>query len=694
MRYASLALIAAVTLSAAPPLIRDLSPRGAQKGQPFTLTVTGQYLDEVLGVESTMPAAFTTLTPEKNDGRSAMFLVEPKAELSVGVFPIRVRTTNGISNVQLFAVGSFPETAEDESQPGGLPNTNDSPENAQPLPSSPVTVNGKLRGAERDVYRLQIKAGEKRVFEVESRRIGSAIDPVIRVLDQSGKMVARSEDAPLVGLDARMEVSFPKEGYYYVEVADARFSKQAANYYRLKTGAYRFATQIFPLGGKRGEAVEVALGDAKVRADLARVDPGQGFKFLNLPDGAALPVPFDVGDFPETVEPLDAPVALPVTINGKLGKPRERDEFTFQVNPGDELVLDVRARELGTSKLMAVIEVRDDRGKPLARAGDEPLPEDFFSVSSSKTAGDPYVAFKVPDGVKQIRVSLEDLALRGGPGYAYRLVGRRASNDFTARVNAPYINIPAGGTVAVPVSIDRKGYMGSVQFRLASAPKGLIVEGGYIPPQDPESLKRGNRGFVRNGVMLISAEPGVRIDPIELAVEAVAKLPDGSASVRRASGPGMTVEVAGATVQGSVDRQRPLTADWLGLQLPAAGTSALAARLEVKLEKTTRRDVGDEFLFRWKFTGREVTFPESVNAFLVGGADTRTIEMQQDKKDKSTGTFLLTTTRLTLPGRYDFYIAGQVREEMDQVTIVSRPIEIVIQEPEGGTGAATASSGR
>jgi hypothetical protein len=688
-------LIPAAALCAAPPLIRDLSPRGAQKGQPFTLTVTGMYLEEVLGVDSTMPATFTSLTPEKNDGRRAMFLVEPKADLKTGVYTIRLRTADGISNIQLFAVGSFPELSEDESQPGGLPNTNDTPENAQPLPSTPLTVNGKLNGAERDVYRLQIKAGEKRVFEVEARRIGSAIDPVIRVLDQSGKLIARNEDAPLAGLDARMEVSFPKEGYYYVEVSDARFSTQSSNYYRLKTGAYRFATEIFPLGGKRGETVEVSLGAAKVQADLTRVRPGQPVEFVNLPDGPSLPVPFDVGEFPERFEPVEAPAALPVTINGKLGKPGERDQFTFQVSPGDELVFDVRARELGTSKLMAVVDVTDDKGNLLAHAGDEPLPEDFFNVNTSKTAGDPFVTLKVPDGVNRIRVSVEDLALRGGPNYAYRLVGRRASNDFTASVGIPYINIPAGGTVAVPVAIDRKGYMGSVQFRLANAPKGIIAEGGYIPEQDPEALKRGgNRGFVRNGVLLLTAEPGVRIDPAELTLEAVARLPGGAAVVRKASGPGMTVLVAGATVQGSVDRQRALTADWLGLGLPAAGTGALPAQLEVKLEKTTRRDVGDEFLFRWKFNGRGVTFPDSVNAFLVGAADTRTIEMKQDSADKSAGTFLLTTTRLTLPGRYDFYIAGQVKDEGENFPIVSRPIEIVIQEPEGGAGAATASSGR
>jgi hypothetical protein len=121
----------------------------------------------------------------------------------VGVYPVRVVTPAGISNVQLFAVGSFPEFTEDESRPGALPNSNDTIENAQPLPPAPLVVNGKIRGAERDVYRIGAKAGERRVIEVEARRCGSAIDPVIELQDASGKVLARSEDAPLVGLDAR-----------------------------------------------------------------------------------------------------------------------------------------------------------------------------------------------------------------------------------------------------------------------------------------------------------------------------------------------------------------------------------------------------------------------------------------------------------------------------------------------------------
>src|SRR6202035_4978289 len=205
------------------------------------------------------------------EGRNATFLVEPTGDLSVGAYPLRVETPDGISNIQLLAIGTFPEYVEDESRPGALANSNNTIETAQPLPQAPLTLNGALEGPERDVFRIQAKSGEKQVFEVEARRLGSAIDPVLEILDTSGKTLARSEDAPMLGLDSRVAVTFPRDGYYYVVVHDSRFSTQTANFYRLKIGSFAYPQEIFPLGGRRGEVVETSLGVQKIKIDLRNV---------------------------------------------------------------------------------------------------------------------------------------------------------------------------------------------------------------------------------------------------------------------------------------------------------------------------------------------------------------------------------------------------------------------------------------
>jgi hypothetical protein len=120
--------------------------------------------------------------------------------------------------------------------------------------------------------------------------------------------------------------------------------------------------------------------------------------------------------------------------------------------------------------------------------------------------------------------------------------------------------------------------------------------------------------------------------------------------------------VAGANEQGAVDRQRALNGAWLGYQLPASLTDPTAANLELKLERTTKRESGYQFLFRWTWstTGSMQNFPDSVSVDVPNFADIRVIEMKVDPKNKKTGTFILGSTRNTLPAIYNMVITGRL----------------------------------
>jgi hypothetical protein len=656
MRIVAAVLLLACALRAEPPSIVELQPRGAQKGKPFSLTVVGQNLGEGVSVISNLPASFTPLASEKKG--TATFLVEPKTEWAVGVYTIRVKGSNGLSNILLFSVGAFPEITEEESRPGALPHQNDSIERAQALPSAAVTVNGTLQGPERDIYRIQAKAGERRVFEVEARRAGSAIDPVIHVMDGSGKVLARSDDDPLLDLDARVDVTFPKEGFYYVEVHDSRFSTQTQNFYRLKTGAYSYPTEIFPLGGRRGEKVEVELSGTKVNVDLAGAKTPR--VFVSLPDSPVLPLPFAVGDYPEVSEPVQGPLKLPVTVNGRLAKPGEIDRYELSVEPGEELFFDLQARELGTSKLTALLTIWDEQGKKLASAGDGPLPVDTGAVTATgRTLGDPFLQFKTPENVRRIWISVEDLARRGGPLYGYRLMAYRAEQDFRATINTPFLNIPAGGTALVSVNVQRRGYNGALQVEPVSLPPGITAAGGDIPAEvaDPN-----NRATSRNAILTLTAAAGATLKAGELRFRVLGSDEQGMPFDRLATGIGYSIGVAGATDQGVVDRQRPLTGQWLGYALPAAVADPPPATLALKLESVAKKEAGYQFLFRWTWStaGAMQNWPDSVNADVPNLTDLRVIEMAVDPKDKKTGTFLVTSTRNTLPALYNATISGRL----------------------------------
>ena len=382
--------------------------------------------------------------------------------------------------------------------------------------------------------------------------------------------------------------------------------------------------------------------------------------------------------------------ASPVTINARLANAGQVDRYTLRVPPSRAMTFRIQARELGTSKLMAVITVRDEKGNVLGRSGDEPLAEDLFNVNQSRTAGDPILRLQPPAGVNQVTVTVEDLALRGGPGYAYRLNVQPVAQDFRVMLNSPFVNVPAEGSVAVPVTVQRQGFEDDIQLRVANAPKGLRVEGGYVVAGLPVKETPQNRNS--RGVLILTAEPGETFESLELTVEGVARLPDGSTIVRKAEGPGMIVNVAGASEQGAVDRQRSLTAPWMGLELVTAPTKPRAATLEVTMLDRTRMEEGDQIKFRWKWIPRDATqaLPRTVSAEMVGSADVRVIDMQADAKDSSTGTFVMTTTKLTRPSKYDVFITGRLNlGGGEQEDIVSRPITVKVDE----VGAGNAETG-
>ena len=103
---------------------------------------------------------------------------------------------------------------------------------------------------------------------------------------------------------------------------------------------------------------------------------------------------------------------------------------------------------------------------------------------------------------------------------------------------------------------------------------------------------------------------------------------------------------------------------------------------------------GDELQFRWKWTPTDemTPVPKTVNPDLVGAADIRVIDMKVDGDDRTTGTFLITTTKLTRPAKYDLYISGRLRVDGQDQTVVSRPISVEVKEMEPANAASNTAA--
>ncbi|MCU1261480.1 MAG: hypothetical protein JWO80_4365 [Bryobacterales bacterium] len=670
----------------------ELHPRGAQQGKTITLTLVGRDLPAGARIVTTLPAVFTPLTPA---AKGLPFLVELKSEAAIGTYPIRVETADGISNILLFTIGAFPEIEEDEETAG---HTNDSIATAQIVKSTPVTINGTLTGADRDIFRVFGKAGERRVFEVEARRCGSAIDPVLELYDEKGQKIARNEDAPGIGVDSRLDYTFPREGSYFIEVHDARFSKQDQNFYRLIIGSYPYAESIFPLGGQRGQTVQMEFlskaGPVRTSVNLPREG---SLATAAMPGSPTLPFRLALGEYPELTAPIQDALPVPVVVNGKIAKPAEVNRYQLHVTPGESFLFELQSRELETSRLDGLITIYDVKGKKLASAGDTPPPVDVFAVNAvGRTSADPFLNFKVPEATNEITVAVEDVARRGGPDFGYRLTVRKQAEDFRLSANPAYVNVPRGGTVQIAVNADRRGYDGPIRATIRDLPKGWTVEGGYIAAEtiDPSN----QRSFSRRGIMTLTVSPEAEPLKSDLVIVGEARLADGSTLSRKAMGLGTVIEIAGGTGlpdPSSSDRQKPFTASWLGLSMPAAITREPTATLEVKSTGHTRMAEGDAYNFEWTVVSKrkDLAMPTSVNADTPGVRDIRIIDMKPASKGAATGSFTVTTTRATTPVVYDLVITANLMVDGQRETVSSRAIPFEVLKGASSEDSTKTTSG-
>jgi hypothetical protein len=246
----------------------------------------------------------------------------------------------------------------------------------------------------------------------------------------------------------------------------------------------------------------------------------------------------------------------------------------------------------------------------------------------------------------------------------------------------------------VSVNVERRGYAGPIRIEATNLPKGVSVAGGNIPAELPDP---NNRATSRRAMLTFTAQPGTMFDLSEIGVRAVAAS-DAATISRRAVGVGYAIPVAGATTQGVVDRQRPLTGVWLGRELPTALTDATPAQLVLTLEKSEKKESGYEFHFRWKWELKNAMqrVPEEVSTDVPNFIDLRVIGMAVDPKDKTTGSFLVTSTKNTLPAVYDIAVNGRVMAEGSTVDVVSPVVTFTVPalDPEEKPANASASVAR
>jgi hypothetical protein len=470
----AVAVVALAGRAIAAPQIKSISLRGLQAGAVNTLVIEGDELTPAPRVLLTAPVARQVI----KDGATANRLeieLALDSQLQSGVYLLRVASATGISPAIALAIDGLSQVAFNEQ-----------------LPGRNVAMTGSLSGSTIAATTFQGKKDESIVIEVESRRLGAALNPVLHLYDARGTQVAWAQPQAALAGDARLSAVLPADGPYRIELHDALYRGESPGFFRLKVGQFSYADLVYPLAAKRGAATPFEFAStnfpAEVRASntwpsgdpLDRVEPAPWPSGgVNLITGSRPRV--RVSDLVEVMEapPADKPQeigAAPVAINGRIAKPREQDRFRISVTPGQTVRFDVLASRAGSS-LDGVLSIQNEQGAELATSDDRP------------GARDPLTDFKIPDQVTAIFAVVRDLEGRGGPDYMYRLAITPAGlPSFELTLFDERYQVPKDGAQLVRVRAARAGYNGPIKLNFRRLPASVSITGDEIPAGATDAL--------------------------------------------------------------------------------------------------------------------------------------------------------------------------------------------------------------
>lgn len=474
-------VLAATTVptSAQVPTLQRTTPLGIPAGVTTTLRLSGAGLTDIREIWTTFP----TVTPvevvaadpkAKADPTRAALRVHPTADAVPGIYALRIAAAGGVSNLRLLLIDDLPTVAE--------ASTNVDPRTPQKL-QPPIAVDGTCTGESTDYFEFHAAAGERLSFEVVAKRIASPLDPLLRLLDAKGNVLAEADDDFVVGADARLTYQFAAAGDYRLELRDIRYGGGAGHIYRLRVGDFPLVATPFPAAAAKGAKTEfemtplAPLGAAKsAKLDVSAVSvpkdyadavmplvaqyrkgQGSGFSSVLVSDKAER-IEAEPNDAPKQATPL----AVDGAMNGRFDRPRDRDYFKLSGKKGDKLRIAGRTRSLG-SPTDLYLQLYDATGTKLLAETDDSGTDEGVLNATLDAAGDYLLA-------------VEDLIGRGGPEFVYRLEVSPSKPGFTAAIDQEKFDVPYGGLATTKVTVVRSGYDGDIKFRV-EGPPGIEVDG-------------------------------------------------------------------------------------------------------------------------------------------------------------------------------------------------------------------------
>ncbi|MDB5288833.1 MAG: hypothetical protein JWL69_74, partial [Phycisphaerales bacterium] len=352
-------------------------PPGGRSGTSVDVTVTGVDLDGATELRFSQPGITAKPAGESDSTTERKLTVVIGPEVPVGEYEARFVGTYGISNPRAFAVGDRPETTR-------IPT--DKPGTIAPLAIGSI-VNARCAAGVVDSYPIEIKQGQRALFECTAGAIDSKMSPVLVLLDGASREIDRSRRGGLLDFTA------PADGTYTLQIHDLLYRGGPEYFYRLSANVGPHLDAIFPPAGQPGSKskytllgrnlpggsksdlraadgkpldqldVEIELpadASAPQRLDAAAIAGTSGSSAdavayrLSSDNGASNPILIGLARSPLVLEqePNDKPeqaqkLSPPCEVAGRFYPRGDQDYFTFDAAKGDVYWIEIFSERLG-----------------------------------------------------------------------------------------------------------------------------------------------------------------------------------------------------------------------------------------------------------------------------------------------------------------------------------------------------------
>lgn len=525
--------------------VQSLSPAAATPGKTTEVIVTGTKLDEPVRVWTNLPAQIVVVPEnvEAKDRKQIKLQVTVDATAPPQLGGLFLATAEGVTEPVTFTIDDLPSVADN--------GKNRTAAEAQEL-TLPTAVDGAADGTQADYYKFNLVPGQRLSVEVLATRLGSALDPIVQLLDPSGKPLLIADDDLSFGADGRFVYTATAAGTYAVSIRDVRFRGGANMRYRLRLGDFPLVSTPFPLGITAGQSANFeAAGPAIENVAAASAAPtpaasgrqaiafktngGQSSAFAKL---IAAPHAQAVEQEPNDTPEAATKITLPCGINGRFHTSKDRDQFVFDAKANTNYLFRPYARSVGSPCYVQLAIYKPDGGllaeAPVTEADEQPLVVTFPA-----------------DGT--YRLVAEDLLRRGGPEFAWHVeaipfsgFGLQLKPD---KATPAKFALAKNGAISLEVQAVRLGYDGPITLSVEPADRGFVLLNNIIGEKQPATR------------MMIMAPAGLTAgDAIPLRIVGTAER----------NGEKFTIPLSTAALLRVIDPQVAYPATWRDGLLPVA----------------------------------------------------------------------------------------------------------------------------